>query len=263
MNSTITIINDCRDANAAGRQVTRTNSLLGSPATFIGVSSDIEASGNLIDALDAIENREGAVLVNVAPRNGPAKKWSNGTPFGYFWYKKILVVATIDGFTLSLAKKLRLVDSVNVLAVPNSFMAIGKGAGFVSDSKRRVIDSQFRSYDFLPRLAAFLLKHRGIRSAPLNISKISDAPPAVWWVDNFGNCKTAVLPEEIICGTNNRVITKLGELSYYPRLKDVPDKKAALVIGSSGLGNKRFLEVVIQGDSAAGFFNLSSGDLIL
>ncbi|MBI1839007.1 MAG: hypothetical protein HYR95_01760, partial [Candidatus Colwellbacteria bacterium] len=101
----ITIINDCRDANAAGRQAARAATLLGGTVAFIGVTNDLEASGNLIDALDAIEGKGGIVLVNVAPRNGTAKKWENGTPFGYFWYKETLVLASVDGLTLSLVKK--------------------------------------------------------------------------------------------------------------------------------------------------------------
>ncbi len=51
----ITIINDCRDANAIGRQTARTSSLLNGPVSFIGVASDIQAAGNIIDILDALE----------------------------------------------------------------------------------------------------------------------------------------------------------------------------------------------------------------
>ena len=114
----ITIINDCKDANAAGRQMARAAGLIEAPVSFVGVSSDLEAAGNLIDMLDAYGDSAGILLVNVAPRNGKAKKWQNGTPFGYFWYKKILVLSSIDGLTLSLVKKLQLVDSINVLDIP-------------------------------------------------------------------------------------------------------------------------------------------------
>jgi len=113
----ITIINDCRDANAAGRQITRTTSLLGDSASFIGVSGDLEAAGNIIDALDALEERPGIILANVAPRNGKAKKWANGTPFSYFRYKKVLILASVDGLTLSLVKKFKLTQSVTILDI--------------------------------------------------------------------------------------------------------------------------------------------------
>src|SRR3989344_9103064 len=114
----IIIINDCRDANAVGRQIARAASLLGGSASFLGVTSDLQAAGNLIDVLDALGENPGVVLVNVAPRNGKAKKWGNGTPFGYFWYRKTLVVASIDGYTLSLVKKLKVVNFVYVLDIP-------------------------------------------------------------------------------------------------------------------------------------------------
>ena len=86
--------------------------------SFIGISSDLEASGNIIDTLDAYGDLPGVILVNIAPRNGKAKKWKNGTPFGYFWYKKILVISSVDGLTLSLVKKLNLVKTINVLDIP-------------------------------------------------------------------------------------------------------------------------------------------------
>jgi len=111
----VTIINDCRDENAKGRQVTRAISLLKCPVSFIGVENDLEASGNLIDTMDALGESAGVILVNVAPRNGKGRKWGNGSPFGYFRYKKIIVVSSIDGLTLSLVKKLKLIKFVNIL----------------------------------------------------------------------------------------------------------------------------------------------------
>jgi hypothetical protein len=260
---TITIINDCRDTNTANRQFARASSLLRSPAMFVGVASDLEASGNLIDTLDALENREGVILANVAPRNGAAKKWPNGTPFGYFLYKNVLVVASIDGLTLSLVKKLHLVDEIHVLDIPVALGVLAKNADISAESEKYIADSQFRSYDFLPRIAAYLLKHRGIESTPLNISEIVDTPPAIWWIDNFGNCKTTLWAEEIIPTAENKVATVLGELPYYPRLKDVPDKAAAIIVGSSGINDTRFLEIIVQGESAADHFTVSSGDRVL
>lgn len=259
---TITIINDCCDANAAARQITRTASLFNNPIAFIGVSSDLEASGNLTDALDAAENRPAIILVNVAPRNGAAKKWKNGSPFGYFWYKKSLVVATIDGLTLSLVKKLKLTNFINVLDIHQVLDELIREKILLKELKEQVIYSQFRSYDFLPRLAHYLWRQRNIRGKKLGIDEIADAPPAIWWIDNFGNCKTTLLPEELNLTRESLVKTKIGLLKYFPRLKDVPDDTPALVTGSSGLGQQRFIEIVIQGKNAAKYFSLSVGNLI-
>lgn len=69
-----TIINDCWDQNATGRQVSRANALLSGPTTFVGVKNHFEAAGNLIDSLDAFNGTPGVILMNIAPRNGDAKK---------------------------------------------------------------------------------------------------------------------------------------------------------------------------------------------
>ena len=70
------------------------------------------------------------------------------------------------------------------------------------------------------------------------------------------------LPEEIGFEAGKTVQTTVGELTCYNRLKDVPDAQAALIIGSSGYKQKRFLEVVVQGKSAAQFFRLKSGHVL-
>ncbi len=255
----ITIINDCRDANVVGRQTTRAGALIGGPVSFIGVTSDLEASGNLIDSLDAYGDAPGVILVNVAPRNGKAKKWKNGTPFGYFWYKKVLVVSSIDGLTLSLIKKLNLAESINVLDIPTVVDQFITENIISSDVGSHIVNTQFRSYDFLPRIAAYLVNNAGtVPSEELSITDITDAPLAVWWVDNFGNCKTTVLRKEV--SEDNQITTKFGNLNYFERLKDVPDKETAIITGSSGLDKNRFLEIVAQGESAAKALNVSSGD---
>lgn len=257
----ITIINDCRDANAVGRQVARATSLLGGPVSFVGVSSDLQASGNIIDILDALEENPGVLLVNVAPRNGKAKKWKNGTPFGYFWYKNILVLASIDGLTLSLVKKFKLTKFITILDIPKTLSQLIAGGALSKKFKDSITRTQFRSYDFLPRVATFLVSGKKLPGTKLYIKDIQDAPPAIWWIDNFGNCKTTLLHEEV--KNQNRFSKKFAELSYFARLKDVPDKRPAIISGSSGLGEKRFLEIVVQGGSAEKEFDISVGDAII
>ncbi len=257
----IAIINDCRDANAAGRQTARTASLLGGHVSFIGVDNDLQAAGNLIDILDALGEHPGVVLVNVAPRNGNAKKWENGTPFGYFWYKKILILSSIDGYTLSLAKKFRLTEYINVLDISNTLDQLIARGMISHELKNRITRTQFRSYDFLPRIAAFLVQDENLQSDQMKICNIPDVLSAIWWIDNFGNCKTTLLRGDV----NNAeyVTTKFGVLPYFPRLKDVSNNTAAIITGSSGIGEERFLEVVIQGKSAAKHLGISVGDLVL
>ena len=261
MNTTFTIINDCRDANATGRQIARVTSLFGKPVNFIGVSNDLEASGNIIDVIDAMLENPGVILANVAPRNGEAKKWSNGTPFAYFWYQNKLVISSVGGLTLSLVKKLKLVESVNLLDIKDVLKNEEAEAGGMKPPGESVSESQFRSFEFLPRAAKIILQKRNIHSECLPIDAIPDIPPAIWWTDNFGNCKTTLLKKDP--GIDNKKIkTHFGVLQRYSQLKNVPDKELALIEGSSGLGKTRFLEIVIQGDNASRHLNIKTGDLI-
>ncbi len=89
----------------------------------------------------------------------------------------------------------------------------------------------------------------------LDISEIHDVPLAVWWIDNFGNCKTTLTQSEI--EHRSDISKKFKNTSYYERLKDVPNKSPALISGSSGLGDKQFLEIIVQGGSAEKEFNIS------
>jgi hypothetical protein len=239
----ITIINDCRDSNAVGRQATRVHALFGTAPTFVGVGSDIEAAGNLVDVLAAGEGEEGIVLVNVAPRNGEARKWGNGTPFGWFRYRKTLVVSSIDGLTLSLIRKLRLAERVHVLA-------------------EAIPATQFRSYEYLPKAAKRLWDGETIPHRQLPIDELQEALPAVWFVDNFGNCKTTVLAGEAETAEAPSVAIGGEVIPRFRALKDVPDAASALIVGSSGLGARRFLEIVVQGGNAARRFGLRSGDRV-
>lgn len=257
------IINDCQDANAVGRQKARILSLLDLPALFIGVSNDLEAAGNLIDALDAVGDQRGVILVNTAPRHGVAKRWGNGAPFVHFRYKDVLVVATIGGATLSLAKKFGLADFVRVIDIPTALDEMIRQRFLRKQTKSAAIRSQFRSYEFLPYIAAYLLSGRDVPGTEFKAADIPNVPHAIWWVDNFGNCKTTILPEEVPFKAGGSLVTNIGKLACFSRLSEVPDGETAVIVGSSGLGERRFLEIVIQGGDAADHFRLSSGDVII
>jgi hypothetical protein len=256
----ITIINDCRDENTMARQATRANALFDQYVATLGVSqSDMEAAGNLIDILDASDDKKGIIMVNVAPRHGKAKKWPNGTPFGYFYHGETLIVATVDGYCLSLAKKMKLADKFYVTDVALVIDEMIKQGKIKSELRNLIVNSQFRSFDYMPRLAKWL--HDGIEvpHEELPLDQIADIPHAVWWVDNFGNCKTTILPEEIGFEPGKVIKSEIGDLTCYFRLKDVPNDEPGLIIGSSGYGSQRFLEVVVQGKSAAERFGIKTG----
>lgn len=250
-----------------GRQTARTALLTGSSITAVGVDAfaDLAAAGCLIDALDAHMGADSAILVNVAPRNGGAKKWSNGTPFGFFKYFETLVIATVDGYTLSLVKKFGLTERINLLDIGAVVNKMQREHLLTQEQGDFIEASQFRSYDFLPRVASYLLHENEVPSTRVSLEDLNvpDAPHAVWWVDNFGNAKTTMLPDEVGFEPGKRATLTLGEFMCYEGLSQIPDNEAGLVVGSSGLGEQRFLEIAVQGGRADEHINIAIGDELL
>ena len=264
-----TIITDCKGENEAGRQISRFNSYGLGPANLIGVgngldfNATIEAAGNLIDVLDATEGREGVVIVNVAPRGDKKKDGENGTSFAYFYYKNTLVISTIKGYCLSLVikfgitKKINLLDTKEVLewAVTEKLIEKGK-ANYIARS-------QFRSFDFVPRVAKWLSDGVKLPTQNYPLSTIHQPPSCIWHIDTFGNCKTTLLTERLKDeNTEKGIKTNLGTFKYYERLKDIVRGETAIYTGSSGMGSFRFLEIATQAKKggAAKNLNLKTGD---
>ncbi len=258
----VTLITDCRDDNALGRSTTRLSTLFDCHIATVGVESDLEAAGNLIDILDAANGEKGVILVNVAPRHKEAKKWENGTPFGYFYYKNTLVVSSIDGLTLSLAKKFRLVDNINLVDIPQVLEFLLQKRVITETVYHHIRHTQFRSFEYLPRVARWILDGPDLPIQNYSVENIADIPNRVWWIDNFGNCKTTIMEQELNPKEKEVIETKIGKFVFYHRLKNVPDNNKAIISGSSGLEDKRFLEIVIQGKSAAKELGLKTGVLI-
>lgn len=253
-----TIINDCRDDNARARQESRLASLLGTPLSFVGVQSDLEAGVQLIDILDATEGRPGLILVNVAPRGGHTTKWENGTPFAYFRYHNTLIVSSVDGYALSGVKKFGLTSSVQLLDTHSAATAMA-AAGFVTDAAAaRIPTTQFRSFDFTPRVGAFLFDGGEVPTEEYSLGQVPDLPAAVWHIDNFGNCKTTLTAADL--AGKNELATRFGNLPHVGKLRDLPDGHHALVSGSSGLDDTRFLELMAQRQSFAKHHDVHIGD---
>lgn len=258
------VITDTTDDNARGRVETRIKRVIGSAPTFVGVTypNQLEAAGALVDQLDALEDSDALVLVNVAPRSvngenaGNRTENSNGTPFCWFRHNKVLVVASLDGYTLSLAKKLRLMSEVRVINFPVAIGTLLKAELISECEAESTLHTQFRSYEILPKFGAYLLAEYELPHTVRSADSILDAPSAVWLADAHGNCKTTLLAEEIEGLT--RVTTRWGTFPVYARLKDVPDGVTAVITGSSGIGAKRFVEIIIQGGNATEKLNIKT-----
>ena len=260
----VSIITDCRDDNARTRQETRYAHLFpGMHVSFVGAATDSEAAGNLLDILDSADEAPGIIAINCAPRHGRAKKWKNGSPFGYVWIVNKLVVGTIDGQCFSFLKRFKLVEEIRVTEITTA-LPVG---GYTSGQVESATHTQFRSLNYLPRLAKILWDHHDVPSEGLSIQDVVDMPSLIWWVDSFGNAKTSLTAQEIHFSPGSTKSVTFADkttisLPCVERLADVPDHEPALIVGSSGFGNERFVEIVVQGGSAAERFNIHKADLI-
>ncbi len=263
----VTIITDCRDDNARTRQETRYAHLFPKMhVSFIGAETDLEASGNLLDILDVSDDAPGVIAVNVAPRSGHAKKWENGSPFGYCWIGKKLIVGTIDGVSFGLLKKLGLIDKINVTDIPT----VLKFGGYSDSAVLEAASTQFRSLNYLPRLAKIIWDKGDVPSESLSIDEVQDVRSAIWWIDSFGNAKTTLTEKDIkfVPGEVRKIninVDNQFEAVCTRQLKDVKDNQTALIVGSSGYGSHRFIEIVVQGartGSARKRHDLNIGDHI-
>src|SRR3989344_4523230 len=242
-----TIITDCKEENEAGRQIARFNSLNLGPTSLIGVDSSfgdiatIEAGANLIDILDATEGKKGVIVVNVAPR-GDKSIGENGNSFCYFYYKKTLVISTVAGYTLSFIRNFKVANKVKVLEVQEVLEFMVKNNQITKQLKNHITNSQFRSFDFVSRVARWLIDRYILPSSLVPIA-YSLMPSCVWCIDAFGNAKLTLINQKIKKIINEEINTNLGAFNYYERLKDIPKGETAIYTGSSGLGDIRFLEI--------------------
>ncbi len=283
MGSTIgSIITDCSDHNAQSRQQLRFASLFGATSSFLGLrkhAPDLEAAGHLIDQLDilsrtpkSITQSQSVIILNVAPRGQAVKKnYPNGSPFCYVKVNQTYIISTYEGRSLSLLKQFNLADQVQVLDIPTvTAAAIGWGE-LTFEQSAAINNSQFRSLEFAP-LAAYWLTHSfDVPSKPADIRALEESG-LVWTIDNFGNVKTTLLPEDIDFADGKEIILSDGKPAICcTKLADVPDDITAITVGSSGYGSQRFLEIVVQwhdkgfsdSHSAHQRHNLKVGDPVL
>ncbi len=269
------IITDCADDNARARQELRFKALFGVQPSFLGVSSynSIEAAGNLVEQLDVLSNfplanktDEAIVLVNVAPRSGDIKKkWENGTPFCAFRTGKTLVVSTYEGHCLALVRDLGIAESVQLFDIPTVMKAAIAWGEVTEQEATRIINTQFRSLEFLQLVAYWLWQKRDVPSTSQPLSGLPSANGQAWFIDNFGNVKTTLTEADIDFEEGKEVMLSNDVPAIcYRRLADVPSGQVALTIGSSGYAAQRFVEVVIgQTGQASERLSLTVGSPIL
>lgn len=250
---------DCKDSNTITRLTARLSSLFESSFVHAkGIDKDVEASGCLLDTLDAlrIENREAILIGNLAPRSD--KHYKNGAPFYIGKVGKVIIIANRTCFDL--IAKIELIDTIyetDVETVCSKYLS--------KTESKRIANSQFRSFEYIPILARWIYEKKKIPTSPHKIVLAKDNK--IWWVDNFGNCKTTITETElkkriVKNSVSFKIKNKVLKLPFYQKLADVPKGKLACIIGSSGYANTRFAEIVIQGKSASKKLKIVSGEKI-
>lgn len=267
----VAMVSDCTDANARGRMKQRIKRLVpGADVDFYKVRHQLEAGGNMVDAMDAMGEPPGAVLCNMAPRL--IDRGQNGSPIVFGRVRGFDVITTVYAlplFCMFFDEAERDLRTLNVKA-------------FLESAGERPFRSQFRGLTVMPLILAHV---RGAAKRPVDLDKVSvsftypaqDISPAIWGIDEIGeqqyNVKLTMLRSELrgvsegdtvhLRIVNRKGKTKNVEATFRECMEDVPVGEIGLITGSSGYRDERFLELVQSGGSvvhACG--GLHVGDLI-
>jgi hypothetical protein len=266
----ISDVNFC--SNGSVRQAARFQTLFGITPHMVGISHGLEAALCLVDTLDAVlgvdPEANGVIAVNKAPREGIGKQFPNGPPFCYFYVGRILVVSTYHSGELSLLKSVGLLNGeVHTMDIPTVVEWARKRELISVDKAESIPQSSFRSFEFVPLALMWIQKGLPVPSTPISKGEegfLEPPEPSVSCVDKwahgkYGNCKLTILDKDArirqsVAGMKTR---------FFSRLKDVPDdRQPALIVGSSGYGKHRFLELVVQGGNAGKILGLEAGSSV-
>jgi hypothetical protein len=286
------IITDCHDSSAKGRLKTRWRALFGGSCepTFVKIkahTSELERGStqavmHLLDQIDAsripgprLMKDRMLILINSATRGETPLHRPNGSPFCWWWADKhTLVVSTMDGPVLPYANYLGLIPSgiVHELSVEEVMEFASNNRDWVSKAEaQRICNTQFRSFEFQPLVAKWLLRGWEIPSDPYIVPDYRPEDITVLYRDSFGNLTLNVTPEQFGYREGMEVTLWDGNVALcVPSLKDVPQSHEekpllALTIGSNGLRDpgtgeeQRLLELVIMQRSAAKYTGLRPG----
>ncbi len=273
---TVVPINDCSDGNARMRVEARLSRLLPGATilTTVPVQNDLEASLNILDALDAVDNpwlHSGSgllisgldpilnlIVANVAPRKGVG---NHGVGFYYARFGSTLILTTLSGYELSLLKKVGLSAKLYRLDVTEVVKWMVRSGLISKDYAHHIENSQFRSFEFLPITGLCLLKM--LDHVPTHPGSWEDLPVLadglVGTIDVFGNAKLTAV------GKAGFKFSLEGEPSRIfeskPNLAALNDREAGVVRGSSGFWQCRLAEFMIKGSAAAKKYGLELGAL--
>ena len=262
-----------------------------------GTSTPTQSSLVDVDASSHIEKDEAPaspftalIIINVAPRTESVKRrWGNGTPFCFFAIGGVLVVSTYSTPILALLFRILKKDTsvsqpkIHVMETGAVMQHAAQQQWIPQEEANRIINTQFRSYEFVPLVAYWIVTRGESGAIPCSVVSMSHLETAddddgasqtygtsptsfIWFIDNFGNCKTSLLPEDIDFVENKKYSVTLEnteslivKVPSVKRLSDAIPKVPAVIVGSSGYKNFRFLELVIKNANFAAKTGASIG----
>lgn len=203
------------------------------------------AAGNIGDAIDAGAN---VILCNSAPR--AAARQQNGDAIVFGQLNGVWIVSTLAA--LALLRKFAPDFKVREIDI-SSFM---KRYGNTSRTR-----FNFRGLEVVPLIAYKLCEGENLSRFSKPVKILPRLADCVWLVDEieqrFTNLKLSILRSEAPWyKPGKKVSVKLAgrravQIRCYERLTDIPPGKLGIYEGSSGLGDKRFLEIAVMGGQAA------------
>lgn len=209
--------------------------------------------------IDSFLDGNHLVIVNVAPRQGNVERkdfssqgfssqgeQKNGASFWYFEYDWHTIFSTVDGYVLSLVKKLQILKHFFIWDIPTVLEEALVAEEVSEEEKEHIMNSQFRSFEFLPRMAIWMAEESfEIPTKRYNIEEIPDIWNKIWHIDNFWNCKTTILASEF----KKEQITdpRFEDIKYKKHLNHVKKDEMAFTIWSSWFDLERFIEIVKWG----------------
>lgn len=243
----IAIVSDC-GGQAMSRMMTRYMAIHPDAVCVPYESrSLLEAAGNIVDAIDALNGRAGAIVCNSAPRRDT--RGTNGSAIVYLQLGQTTIVSTVGA--LGLLKQLMPEMTARAVDVD----------AFMSDLGAERDTFNFRGLEVIPWILRRLRDGENLENVSSQQTAFPAVEPCVWLVDTIcgepTNLKLSVLRSEAPWfKPGTEVEMRLGGASpkgigCFERLTHVPAGQLGIYEGSSGLDNERFLEIAVMGGSAA------------
>jgi hypothetical protein len=253
---------DCSDNNAKARVFAHLSEQLKKFNFDIAVYGEKNVGDIAFDLYSIVsfwkeKNIKGNIVVgNYAPRS---ENYPNGAPFLLTMINQNYVIGNPETFYI-----LKKIGLLNMLPVVEINILNTLELYFPEEESLNLSQSQFRSLEVLPLLIYLIVNEKKIITKKYEFPIVAFSGSEIIFIDNFGNVKTSIKSHNFISLKGLNTNLKIGDFegqspSYYWKLSDVPKGRAGFVVS----GSNDLVELVVNGGSAAEFYNIKVGDKII